>query len=118
MYCNKIWGSTYKTNLSKLQAFQNKAVRIVTGSPRRSNSENMYKCSGLMKLLLMKLNYINTYLGGIFMHKVYHKTLPAILMIFSGAFIVYMIMIPGLRAIYMCHQLRPVYLKLASEMKE
>ena len=73
MYCNQIWGSTYKTNLSKLQVLQNKAVRIVTGSPPRSNNENMYRCSGIMQL-----NYINTYLVGRFMYKVYHKTLPAI----------------------------------------
>ena len=48
-------------------------MRIVTGSPPRSNSENMYRCSGIMKL-----NYINTYLVGRFMYKIYHKTLPAI----------------------------------------
>ena len=73
MYCNQIWGSTYKTNLSKLQVLQNKAVQIVTGSPPRSNNENMYRCSEIMKL-----NHINTYLVGRFMYKVYHKTLPAI----------------------------------------
>ena len=73
MYCNQIWGSTYKTNLSNLQALQNKAVRIVTGSPPRSNNENMYRCGEIMKL-----NHINTYLVGRFMYKVYHKTLPAI----------------------------------------
>ena len=73
MYCNQIWGSTYKTNLSKLQVLQNKAVRIVTGSPPRSNNGNMYRCSGIMKL-----NYINTYLVWRFMYKVYHKILPAI----------------------------------------
>ena len=39
MYCNQMGGSTYKTNLSTLQVLQNKAVRIVTGSPTRSNSE-------------------------------------------------------------------------------
>ena len=78
IYGNQIWGSTYKTYLSKLQVLQNKAVRIVTGSPPRSNSENMYRCSGIMKL-----NYINTYLVGRFMYKIYHKNLPAI---FDGFF--------------------------------
>ena len=70
MYCNQIWGSI---NLSKLQVLQNKAVRIVTGSPPRSNSENIYICSGIMKL-----TYINTYLMGRFMYRIYHKTLSAI----------------------------------------
>ena len=73
MYCNQIWGSTYKTNLSKLQVLQNKSVRIIAGSLPRSNTENIYRCSGIMKL-----NYINTYLVERFMYKVYHKTLPAI----------------------------------------
>ena len=91
MYCNQIWGSI---NLSKLQVLQNKAVRIVTGSPPRSNSENIYRCSGIMKL-----NYINTYLMGRFMYRIYQKTLSAILMTFSDTIIKYMIMIPGLRAI-------------------
>ena len=111
MYCNQIWGSIYKTNLSKLQVLQNKAVRIVTWSPPRNNSENLYRYSGIMKL-----NYINTYLVGRFMYKVYHKTFPAIFMTFLGTIIIYMIIIPGLRAIYMCHQL-PIYLKLASNIK-
>ena len=44
----------------------------------RSNTEKMYKCSGIMKL-----DYINTYLVGKFMYKVYHKIIPAI---FDGFF--------------------------------
>ena len=31
MYCNQIWGSTYKTKLPKLKVLQNQAFRIVTG---------------------------------------------------------------------------------------
>ena len=73
MYCNHIWGNTYKTNLSKLQVLQNKAVRIVTGSSRRSNIENIYRCNGIMNL-----DFINTYLVGKFMYKVYHKDVPTI----------------------------------------
>ena len=68
MYCNHIWGNTYKTNLSKLQVLQNKAARIVTGSSRRSYIENVYRCNGIMNL-----DFMNTYLVGKFMYKVYHK---------------------------------------------
>ena len=59
MYCNHIWGSTYKTNLLKLQILQNKAVRIATGSPLRSNTENMYKCKIIPAIFddLFKYNY-------------------------------------------------------------
>ena len=62
-----------KTNPSKLPVLQNKAVRIVTGSSRRSNIENMYRCNGIMNL-----DFINTYLVGKFMNKVYHEDVPTI----------------------------------------
>ena len=42
MYCNYIWGNTYKTSLSKLQVLQNKAVRVITGSNPRTNTELLY----------------------------------------------------------------------------
>ena len=50
MYCNHAWGSTYKTNLSKLQILQDKAVRIVTGYSRRCNTEDMYRYNKIMNL--------------------------------------------------------------------
>ena len=62
-----------KNYLSTLQVLQKKAVRIVTGSPPRSNSENMHRCIGIMKL-----NYPNTYSVRKFMYKICHKSIPAI----------------------------------------
>ena len=59
MYCNHIWGNTYKTSLSKLQVLQNKAVRVLTGSNPRTNTELLYNKSGLLNL-----NDINLYLVG------------------------------------------------------
>ena len=113
MYCNHIWGNTYKTNLSKLQVLQNKAVRIVTGSFRRSNIENVYTCNGIMNL-----NFINTYLVGKLMYKVYHKDVPTIFIIFSGTITIYMITTQGQPTICMCHLLTPICLKLESVIKE
>ena len=48
MYCNHIWGNTYKTSLSKLQVLQNKAVRVITGSNPRTNTELINNKSGLL----------------------------------------------------------------------
>ena len=64
MYCNHIWGNTYKKSLSKLQLLQNKAVRVITGSNPRTNTELLYNRSGLHDL-----NDTNLYLVGLFMHK-------------------------------------------------
>ena len=66
-------GGTYKTNLSKLQIIQNKAVRKVTGFSRKCNSENVYRYN-----VFMNLDCINTYLTGRFIYKIYHKEVPDI----------------------------------------
>ena len=73
IYCNHIWGNTYKTTLSKLQILQNKAIRIITGSPHRTNNEALYKHN-----CMLNLNKINTYLVGKFMYDVYHCIVPDI----------------------------------------
>ena len=67
MYCNHICGNTNKTNLSNLQVLQIKADQIVTGSSRWSNIENIYRCNEIMNL-----DFVNTYIVGKFMYKVYH----------------------------------------------
>ena len=71
IYCNHIWGNTYKTTLSKLQILQNKAIRIITGSPPRTNNETLYKHN-----CMLNLNKINTYLVGKFMYDVYNCIVP------------------------------------------
>ena len=65
IYCNHIWGNTYK---SKLQVFQNKAVRIVTGSNPQTNTDLLYKSNGLLNL-----HGIDSCLKGKFMFNVYHR---------------------------------------------
>ena len=50
MYCNQIWGSTYQSNLKKLQVLQNKVVRVVTGSSRRMHVESMYNEYRILRL--------------------------------------------------------------------
>ena len=36
-YCNHIWGSTYQTNLMKLQKLQNRIIRIICNTNRRDH---------------------------------------------------------------------------------
>ena len=79
IYCNHIWGNTYKTTLSKLQILQNKAIRIITGSPTRTNNETLYKQN-----CMLNLNKINTYLVGKLMYNAYHGIVPDI---FEGMFL-------------------------------
>ena len=50
IYCNPIWGNTYKTTLSKLQILQNKGLRITTGSPPRTNNETLYRQNCMLNL--------------------------------------------------------------------
>ena len=71
IYCYHIWGSTYKSNWSKLQVLQYKVVRISTGSNPRRNIDAMLKESGLLNL-----KDINVYLVGKFMYNVYHEKVP------------------------------------------
>ena len=71
MYCNQIWGNTYKSNLRKLQVLQNKAVRIITGSSRKTSIEWMYN-----EFRILNLYEINLYLVGKFMFKVFHEDVP------------------------------------------
>ena len=79
IYCNNIWDSTYKSNLSKLQVLQNKAVRIMTGSNLRRNTDAMFTESELLNL-----KDINVYLVGKFMYNVYHEKVPDV---FEGFFV-------------------------------
>ena len=79
IYCNHIWGNTYKTTLSKLQILQNKAIRITTGSPPITYNETLYRQN-----CMLNLNKINTYLVGKYLYNVYHGIVPDI---FEGMFV-------------------------------
>ena len=71
MYCNQIWGSTYKLDLRKPQVLQNKAVRIITGSSRKTSIDWMYN-----EYRILRLYEINLYLLGKFMLKAFHEDVP------------------------------------------
>ena len=71
IYCNHVWGNTYKTNLSKLQILQNQVLRIITGSKPRCHVDPLYKYLGILNL-----SEINMYLTGMFMYKIYNQDVP------------------------------------------
>ena len=77
IYCNHIWGSSYKTTLSNYKFCKKKAIRIITRSPPRTSNETLYKQNFM-------LNKTNADLVGKFMYNVYHSIVPDI---FEGMFV-------------------------------
>ena len=49
MYCNHIWGSTYKTNLRRFVILQNKVVRIISHVKPRNSAGPLYKALNIIK---------------------------------------------------------------------
>ena len=49
-YCNSVWGCCIKTQASKLQKLQNRAVRILAYSNYDANADNLIKKLGWIKL--------------------------------------------------------------------
>ena len=70
-YCNHIWGSTYISRLRRLITLQNKALKIIAHARFRASCDPIYQ-----KLNIMKLENINTYLIGHFMHCVFIQKPP------------------------------------------
>jgi len=50
MYGVIVWGSTYKTYLSKLTVLQNKALRAVDGATWQQSSSPIYFKFGILKI--------------------------------------------------------------------
>ena len=71
IYCNHIWGCTYKSSLKKLVTLQNKIVRIITCSKPRDSSQPLYE-----QLKILKLSDINKYLIGRFMFRYCNGQIP------------------------------------------
>ena len=78
IYCNHIWGNTYKTNLSTLQVLQNRILRIITGSKPRCHIDPFYKKLGILSMFEM-----NIFITGMFMYKIHNQDVPHV---FDGLF--------------------------------
>ena len=63
IYCNKVWGSAYKTNIEPLFILQKRAVRIILGVHPRCPSEPLFttlkflNCENIFKYLIGRLMY-------------------------------------------------------------
>ena len=90
MYCNHIWDSTYKTNLTRLVIVQNKVVRIISHVKPRNSAGPLYKA-----LNIMKFEEINTYLIGNFMYRHSQCKVPELFHTFLWKTKIFMIMSPG-----------------------
>ena len=77
-YCNHIWGSTYQTNLMKLQKLQNRITRIICNTKSRDHARPLYKATGLLQL-----GDINKYLICRFMFRVCNNHVPGVFHSFS-----------------------------------
>ena len=73
IYCNHVWGNTFKTSLEKMVLVQKKLIRIITCSPYRAHTGPL-----LFANRIMTLSDINVYMTGIFMYQWAHKNIPNI----------------------------------------
>ena len=71
VYGLPLWGSTFKTYLSKLQILQNKALRIITKSDWRTPITPKFR-----NLKILKIADLYTFELGKLMHQNYNNSLP------------------------------------------
>ena len=70
-YCNLVWASAYKTNLSNLQILQKRAIRFIANIPPATHTQAEF-----FNLKLLKISQIRHYQVGIFMYRYLHNLLP------------------------------------------
>ena len=74
IYCNLIWGNTYKTRIQKLVSIQKKIMRLITFNSYFEHTEPIFR-----DLEILSIEQINCYLTSIFMFRYNHsENLPEI----------------------------------------
>jgi hypothetical protein len=73
IYCNEVWGNAAQAYLSTLQTLQKKAIRIITSSNLRAESEPIFR-----KLNILKISKIHFHTLAILMFKFIKGMLPNI----------------------------------------
>ena len=70
-YCIHVWGKAYNTHLNDLVVLQNKAMRIISGVPPRTNMDRFY-----VEMSVLTVKRIYNYSIGLFMYKYVNKMTP------------------------------------------
>ena len=70
-YCNIVWASAYKSNLSKLLILQKRAIRFVAKLPYGAHTKAEF-----LSLKILKPDQIRQVQIGIFMYRYTHNQLP------------------------------------------
>ena len=70
-YCIHVWGKAYVTHLKYIMVLQNKAVRVISGVPPRTNADNLY-----LELDILPVKKIFVYIISIFMYRYMNGMLP------------------------------------------
>ena len=71
LYCNIIWGNTYRITNNKLMLIQKRLIRIITSSPYRAHTGPLFFANKLLNVY-----DINNYTIGIFIYRCMHESLP------------------------------------------
>ena len=72
-YGNITWGANYKSNLDCLIKLQKKIIRVISNSGFKDHTEPLFR-----ELHIMKFEFLNHFLTGLFMFKVMNNLLPPI----------------------------------------
>jgi hypothetical protein len=70
-YGNLVWASNYKTKLKRLLILQKRIVRVLARAPFNSHTSALFQDLGILKI-----EQINIYQVGEFMHRYTHNQLP------------------------------------------
>ena len=66
VYCNVIWGHTFRTHLKPLEILQKKVIRIINHAPYNSHTNNLFFTNKILKL-----NEINLFFQSVHVYKSY-----------------------------------------------
>ena len=72
-YCVEVWGSTFKCYLDPIAKLQKSALRIITGSSKRTHTKPLFS-----DLKILTISKVFAFSVQLFMYKYYHKLLPSI----------------------------------------